>query len=479
MRAQASLTALAALIALAAAPAPAAAAPTQLLATLNVTADSIPQSTGAVTLSPGATYRLVMSDSISVTFPYRAGSRTVVQDALYCWDHGGTPVPADDPNPESCQRDSPGPALTRPLLVCYAGIQDGPLINEGYSDQHRYDVTFIYRPAGPAASLVAQWRPGLVTAHGGSIKVELYGEPTSGGPPPPTTGTSGCSVSPGLRTGSIAYAAQASACKSPADVKRWTKASLEWNETAADLCIFASVVAGVALIPGNQLPGGISAAAFGLGCCGLAWKASARYAKWANDPPDPNYKEVATPARFRVPKLTATRRSGRRAASASNALLQNFSDQASMASALTRAFERTQGAAQAGDRTWEAEQRAAASLYATGLADLIRRRAGLAARVGTALRAAGGRTISVNRSAARRAQRRIGTDGLPRSLSRVLARGGLTPSQRAERRADLLLRRPSAKETSFLAILTDPALAASDRAAATAFERLAATVDGP
>lgn len=477
MRAKASLSAFAVLIALAASPAPAAAAPTQLLATLNVTADSIPQSTGAVTLSPGATYRLVISGSISITFPYRDGSRTVVQDALYCYDHGGTPIPADDPNPESCQRDSPGPALSRPLLVSYAGIQDGPLINEGYSDQHHYDVTFVYRPSGPAASLSAQWRPGTVTAHGGSIKVELYGEPTAGGPPPPTTGTSGCSVSPGLRTGSIAHAAQASACKSPADVKRWTKMSLEWNEMAADLCIVGSVAAGSAFVPGNQVPGGITAAAFGLGCA-LAWKASARYAKWANDPPDPNYKEVSTPARFRVPKLTAAGRSGRRTASALNALLQNFSDQASMAGALTHAFERTQGAAQAGDRTWEAKQRSAASLYATGLANLIRGRAGLAAHLRTALRATGERTISVNRSAARRAQRRIGTDGLSRSLSRTLARGGLTPSQRADLRADLLLRKPSAKGTSVLTILTDPALAASERAAAEAFEGLATTVDG-
>lgn len=209
------LTALVMVLAL---PSAAPAAPTQSLATLQVRGGEPPQTSGAVVLKPGATYRVVMSGSISTTFPYRDGMRTVVEDALYCYDSGGTPIPPDDPNPESCRRDSPGPALTRELIVSYTGLRDGPPINEAFSDQHRYDVTFVYPPGNPAAGLAAQWEPGLSSTYGGQVDVELFGEPSAA---PVAPGTPPLVPDQANSCVSDARAAQATTCIAEVLARQW------------------------------------------------------------------------------------------------------------------------------------------------------------------------------------------------------------------------------------------------------------------
>jgi hypothetical protein len=288
------------------------------------------------------------------------------------------------------------------------------------------------------------------------------------GPPAPAPAAPAptCAL-PGARTSQVPGTPGATpACKTDEDRKRWTRLSIEHNELAAEYCTVAAVATGLALVPGAQILAGAPAAAAAV-LCAIAWKSSAAYARWANDPPDPNFKAVAAPQRIALPRIKAAQRISARAASALNRLARNLANQASLTEALRHAYERAQGAAQAGDAGWAATQRAAAARYADTLRVLLRERRTLAGRARSALKASRFPTIRMTSAAVRRIQRRVRTRGFPSTVKRIQSLV-LTASERAGLRA-AVLRRSAATVGAFPGLLTSSALAARETNAANAF----------
>ena len=346
--------------------------------------------------------------------------------------------------------------------------------------------THTYRSTGNYSVFVTASGP---IAAGGSCSVfesflgTLSVTQGSGGSGSGSSGTAlGCGVSalivaaPRLMSAPIARTAEdQKTCKSAADVKKWTNSSLRWNEFAADACITSAAAAGSALVPGNQIPGAIASASFGL-LCGVAWKLSARFAIWANDPPDPNFRKVAQPVKVRLPKLRSSKPFSARSAAAFNALVANMANQASLTSALTHAFERAQGAERAGDATWQAKQREAASLYASALATSIRQRAPLARSARLALERSGLPNTIIPRGVVVRAKASIRDRGFPSTVRQALTSSGLGRSDQAALRSYVV--KSQARATSFPGFLTRGSLSSSEASAANAFARLAASVSG-
>jgi hypothetical protein len=280
-----------------------------------------------------------------------------------------------------------------------------------------------------------------------------------------------CSFTPSAPT---ARASQATtACKTDADKKHWTDLSIEHNERAAEVCMGAAAFAGWALVPGWQAHAG-GAAVFASFLCAVEWKLSAMYARWANDPPDPNFTTVALPDTINVPRIKPSKGISKNAAGALNALLRNLADQASYTEALTHAFERSQGAAEASDTVSEDAQRMAASRYATALAGLVPAREGLANRAGAALRASGLGRVAIGRGAVRDVKKRLRKQDFPSTMERMLDRAELSPQDLAALNTTLRKRSPGALSgTSIAALLTGSDLAARDSAAGAAFDGLA------
>ena len=258
----------------------------------------------------------------------------------------------------------------------------------------------------------------------------------------------------------------APSCKTDEDKRRWTRLSIQYNEDAAEYCIAAALFTGGALVPGLQIASGVPATGFAL-MCALAWKNSAAYARWANDPPDPNYQAVAAPATTAVPRLLARRGVSTRAANAFNALTRNLADQAALTDAVRHAFERAQGAAQAGDAASEAIQEAAAARYAQELENVIRQRRALALSARSAFTSSGFPTIRFTTANARRGQRLVRTQGFPSGIRRILS-SVLTASEQAGLRA-AASRQSSAVAGTFPGHLATTGLKAAEPGAALSF----------
>jgi hypothetical protein len=240
------------------------------------------------------------------------------------------------------------------------------------------------------------------------------------------------------------------------------------------MCVLCGVSGGTTFIPGiHTLPVGIFTA---LSCttAGVLGKASAEYALWAHDPPDPGFTTITRPVTPRLPAIRTSRRLSRRAATALKALLRNISTEGSLIRAMTQAFERSQGALQAGDTVWEAKQRAAASAYAAKLVRVIRGRAKLRRRGRAALRASRFPTLAMSRTVVMQTLRQIRRHGFPKRVRRVFATVGLTATEQA--RLQATVGRLAARQVNlrpFDAILSSRGLTKGEQASADAFQRLA------
>jgi hypothetical protein len=270
------------------------------------------------------------------------------------------------------------------------------------------------------------------------------------------------------------------ACKNPEWVKTWTRLSIEHGEASNDLWILTGVLTICAVIPGPQQVGcGLGAGAAGT-TAGVAGKLSSVYARWANDPPDANYKASSEPA-IVLPdplRVRVARGVPRRAADALQRLLYNMADEASHIRALTHAFERSQGAAQAADVEWEQTQRSDAAASARGLVRLIGNDRRLRERAIKALRTSPALALRLPSAVVRSAQRRVRANGFPARLRRQMARAGLTERERARIRAAFLSTDPKVlSQWSVRSLVARGGVpVATQRADADAFGQLATAV---
>lgn len=163
----------------AAAPSPARGAE-QLLGTLTAQGSGARVQTTA-TLEQGKTYRLVVSDTVTLTYP-ALGGRIEAVDALYCYFHSGADLPG-----ESCQETPPGPGSVGPLRLDIGSGEVGTLTNLvgrviAYEGDHSYDYTFVAPSSG---ALGARVRAFTNATASGFLSLELYGEaPAPAGPAP-------------------------------------------------------------------------------------------------------------------------------------------------------------------------------------------------------------------------------------------------------------------------------------------------------
>jgi hypothetical protein len=155
---------------------PAAAAPTTV-AERDVPGDG----TAQATVGLGGLTTVRVSGNISESFEVCdgfgqncKGSRTVVEDALYCYDHSGYSPPD---SPEGCSTSSPGPGLTNWLQFDvgdghkYSLAELGGRSPDPFSSDHVYSVSF---QASGNTNVTVSGSPGLSdTSSSGQIHVEF------------------------------------------------------------------------------------------------------------------------------------------------------------------------------------------------------------------------------------------------------------------------------------------------------------------
>ncbi len=139
----------------------------------------------------------------------------------------------------------------------------------------------------------------------------------------------------------------------------------------------------------------------------------------SEDPPDPNYTEIAVPATLDLPQQAATPPMSQASADALNQLVATLGEEAGLARAVLTSVERAEGALLAGDEGWEIQQMQAAGVFASDFADVLRREVQQREAVRAAFAADG---VDVPLTAEQLAdQREVWlTDGLPADLDQAL-----------------------------------------------------------
>ncbi len=152
----------------------------QLLGTLTVQGSGARVQTAA-TLEQGRTYRLVLSDTITVSYP--SLGRTEGIDVLFCFFHSGPDLPGQE-----CQEAPPGPRSTQPLRLDIGGRELGSpqaLVERviDYQADHGYEIVFVAPAGGPLGAKVREFAGATAS---GFFSLELYGEPPAPIGPAPT-----------------------------------------------------------------------------------------------------------------------------------------------------------------------------------------------------------------------------------------------------------------------------------------------------
>jgi hypothetical protein len=138
-----------------------------------------------------------------------------------------------------------------------------------------------------------------------------------------------------------------------------------------------------------------------------------------NDPPDPDYRSVASPPKIKSQRVPARLKRSDEL----NRYLSSLERSASLGAAVMTAIERAQGATVAGNKTFEKRQMLAAADYASQLAaameDVASERAGAARAL-----SANGLKPNVSEAEAAKAQAKVAKDGLPTAITKQYSKLG-------------------------------------------------------
>lgn len=190
------------------------------------------------------------------------------------------------------------------------------------------------------------------------------------------------------------------------------------------------------------------------------------------DPSDSNFHAIVKPRFTRVLNATAGRGFSRTAANAVNALASNTSRVAGYLRAMVTSLNRASGALAAHDPGAATAQVDAAAGFATRAATALDRQPTLGMRAVPAL-AASRFPDNISASEVARARQQVRAHGLPALLQRILVRLGVSARDRRALRDAIADRKPRAVHV--LSALTSAKLTQSERKAAAALRRFAAT----
>ncbi len=179
------------------------------------------------------------------------------------------------------------------------------------------------------------------------------------------------------------------------------------------------------------------------------------------DPPDPNYKVIATPTVPALQLLGVQSGVTPGVAAAFNAWMQNEESMIGYSAVLLTCFNRAQGAAAAGDAFWEAQQAAAAQQYERQLGGFQLAEPALRASLQAALQAEGFPVIPIASADIQAYQQSVAANGLPSDVVAALQGLGATAAQIDQIAQATVVADSNAAAQSFPAVLTDPNLIAA------------------
>jgi len=242
----------------------------------------------------------------------------------------------------------------------------------------------------------------------------------------------------------------------------------------------AGLAAGGLIVGVLCIPCGIAIGIFGIATAGVGYGAD----KLAADPPDPNYKVIATPVTPRLTQqpLTAGQGFTQQEADASNALLTNYEVSIGLQRAMLTSLNRYSGAYNAGDTYWEGQQEQAARLYAGQLATQIEAEPNLLTNLQDAFQAAGV-TAMITPGDVSNFESNLNTNGLPASSAQILTQLGFDSSEQNDITQALIVQDTNQVAAlgggNFPKMLTDPFLITALQNEAQALNQFAGTQPGP
>jgi hypothetical protein len=207
---------------------------------------------------------------------------------------------------------------------------------------------------------------------------------------------------------------------------------------------------------------------------GVAWIANYVLAKCAGDPPDANYKIIATPNTPRLTRITSGPNVSTAAAQALDAFYANQVQAFTLLGAFVTSLERAEGAAVARSEEWARRQTLAAADYAAKAATSLKQDQILRIQAVSELQASGFQEISITARDVQNYQREVTARGLPSSLKTLLKQLGLTDQELLDVRSRILAADPNALAGPvFFAALVKPSLIISAYSLAASLEEFA------
>ena len=208
------------------------------------------------------------------------------------------------------------------------------------------------------------------------------------------------------------------------------------------------------------------------------WNAQRDWSNAASDPPDSNFKQIASPASAHPFKLKGGRGVPATFVVAANALLQKSEQVHTTIQAYITSIERAQGALAAGDAEWYEKQQQAAGGLARSAAGLNRALGALRTRMSKALQAAGwhgalkAAQIKSYRSSVKRS-------GFPKTLAAAMRSFGMTSSQVSRVRSTIAGAPVVKASIPFPGSLADAGLSSAETAMADTLDRYAEDLTAP
>ncbi|MDX6697479.1 MAG: hypothetical protein QOE65_876 [Solirubrobacteraceae bacterium] len=192
-------------------------------------------------------------------------------------------------------------------------------------------------------------------------------------------------------------------------------------------------------------------------------------AKAQQDPPDPNFRHIATPRK--VPRIHLRLGAGLSRAEANRleAMLNQQLLAASLGHALGTSIDRAGGALKAKNRLWQGRQMRAAIGYARRLASVLTSLATLTTRAAGAAKGVPSLATPAAQSLLASRHADVARRGLPSATTRLLRRLGFTASELAATRRAVAGSTVDAQPQSIAAHLADPALGENYRMVAAAW----------
>lgn len=242
--------------------------------------------------------------------------------------------------------------------------------------------------------------------------------------------------------------------KTQAQKDEWNRLAKVLDNNAAKLGLGVEVYcAGAIVLP----PLRAACAEFKIYIAAMKAKA-ADLRQMAIDPPDPNYKQVATVV---VPLTTPIAAQGgmtSNLANALNAILWNDENTIGLEEALLTTFNRYCGAVVANDSYWEDQQLQAANSFENQIGVLLTNEVELLPNLENTLKANGFPSVTDSPSDIANFQAQVASSGLPDSIIQAFNQLGVDQATITEFAQDIIALDPNTATSTFPDMLADPQL---------------------